>query len=581
MMLGYVLVGLLVSLLSYQPAASQVVIKHNVAFTFLMGKTNWGSWSQPIMCNHGVRGFRLQVEKDDVKDDTALNGIQLICRKSTRAPKIVGPAGKWGETKQCAGNVRVTAFSLRSEGDQGTWGDDRGATNVAMKCSAGEQLIGDGEKRGTWARFRSCPHKTYFCGVSAKIEGTKKKSLVDDTGVNQMKFFCCKEAKVKPTLTQWSSFSKCSKSCGGGVSKRTRSCSTPRHCAGALVQYAKCFLQACPDPDGWKLQQSNVCFGARDNQFGAFTMKQSGTLVGIKLVHKSGFVACKSGAARKSNWGCGGGPVSIAVTDDEDAMIFPDKAGRGGWITVLGYNSKSKDLVLNKPAKPFSVDAGTEMKLWYGEDFTDSTEGDNSGRSCADVYAVVEDGSNCASASDVMFAIDASGSVKGHFAQEKEIVKSLSKSFGLSRHGGHSGVITFSTGTELSIGLNEYYQESKFDSAVDEIKFLNGHTMIDDALKLAEKAMKGPATRKNAPKVVVLITDGSQTKWQGHDDPAVVAARLRSEGINTVVIGIGSLVNRGELQDISGANKWYTVKNWKSLKSPTFINKLTNEICTQ
>ena len=140
--------------------------------------------------------------------------------------------------------------------------------------------------------------------------------------------------------------------------------------------------------DEWKLQQSDVCFNARDNHFGTFTMKQNGKLVGIKLVHKSGYVSCHNDIARgKSNWGCGSDYLSIAVTDDNNERIFPDKSG---WFKVPGYTSQSNKLVLNKPAKTLLVKVGEKMKLWYGEDLQDSTEADNHGRSCVDVYAVVE-----------------------------------------------------------------------------------------------------------------------------------------------------------------------------------------------
>ena len=38
----------------------------------------------------------------------------------------------------------------------------------------------------------------------------------------------------------------------------------------------------------WELQASDVCFGAKDEQFGVFELKNHGLVKGLRLVHKSG-----------------------------------------------------------------------------------------------------------------------------------------------------------------------------------------------------------------------------------------------------------------------------------------------------
>ena len=44
-------------------------------------------------------------------------------------------------------------------------------------------------------------------------------------------------------------------------------------------------------------------------------------------------------------------------------------------------------------------------------------------------------------------------------------------------------------------------------------------------------------------KVLVVLTDGSQTKEEGSEDPSAVADELRSHGIAVIVVGIGSGMN--------------------------------------
>uniref|UniRef100_A0A182NLF3 GON domain-containing protein n=1 Tax=Anopheles dirus TaxID=7168 RepID=A0A182NLF3_9DIPT len=51
----------------------------------------------------------------------------------------------------------------------------------------------------------------------------------------------------------WSSFSSCSRSCGGGIQKRTRECDSPKpknggkFCTGMRIEYMSCNHQPCPD----------------------------------------------------------------------------------------------------------------------------------------------------------------------------------------------------------------------------------------------------------------------------------------------------------------------------------------------
>jgi len=47
----------------------------------------------------------------------------------------------------------------------------------------------------------------------------------------------------------------------------------------------------------------------------------------------------------------------------------------------------SPELVLSVFSSPLSVTSGQELRLWYGEDLGGSTEHDNGGTSCSDVFA--------------------------------------------------------------------------------------------------------------------------------------------------------------------------------------------------
>ena len=49
--------------------------------------------------------------------------------------------------------------------------------------------------------------------------------------------------------------------------------------------------------------------------------------------------------------------------------------------------------------------------------------------------------------------------------------------------------------------------------------------------------------RLNVPKLVILLTDGSQTQDRHAEDPSVISQELRKSGINIIVVGIGPQVS--------------------------------------
>jgi len=142
-------------------------------------------------------------------------------------------------------------------------------------------------------------------------------------------------------------------------------------------------------PPVFQLQAKNVCFGAKGSQFGTFTAKKSGKFTAFKLVHTSGQVNCRSSKSGLSFWGCGTDIISIAITNTNDQLIVPYKLGGRPWYKLPGYDSKSPRLVFGNPSNFNKVTAGQKLRLWFGEDLRHHNERDNSGKSCADIYAEV------------------------------------------------------------------------------------------------------------------------------------------------------------------------------------------------
>uniref|UniRef100_A0A8B9S8T9 ADAM metallopeptidase with thrombospondin type 1 motif 14 n=1 Tax=Apteryx owenii TaxID=8824 RepID=A0A8B9S8T9_APTOW len=110
----------------------------------------------------------------------------------------------------------------------------------------------------------SHPDNPYFCK-------TKKGPPLDGTECSSGKWcfkgHCIWKTSEQPysqdgSWSSWSKFGSCSRTCGGGVRSRSRSCSNPppayggRHCPGATYEYQVCNTEECPGPyEDFRAQQ--------------------------------------------------------------------------------------------------------------------------------------------------------------------------------------------------------------------------------------------------------------------------------------------------------------------------------------
>ena len=64
--------------------------------------------------------------------------------------------------------------------------------------------------------------------------------------------------------------------------------------------------------------------------------------------------------------------------------------------------------------------------------------------------------------------------------------------------------------------------------------------------------------RPGKHKLLVLITDGKQTRDGDYTRPEEIAEQIRGKGINILVIGVGDSVDEKEMAAIAGPND-----NWR------------------
>ncbi|XP_057316493.1 uncharacterized protein LOC130657523 [Hydractinia symbiolongicarpus] len=146
----------------------------------------------------------------------------------------------------------------------------------------------------------------------------------------------------------------------------------------------------CSKADGWKLQASNVCFGAKDSSYGNFTLKHSGIITKVKLNHtgEEPTLTCNNVTGSVgSRWGCN--PYSgiwTAITDKDNTIIIPKNPDQFSRYSLAGYHPNSSYLQFDN----LNIRAryGDELRIWYIPDLKNRSEHDNGGRSCTDVHAM-------------------------------------------------------------------------------------------------------------------------------------------------------------------------------------------------
>ena len=190
---------------------------------------------------------------------------------------------------------------------------------------------------------------------------------------------------------------------------------------------------------------------------------------------------------------------------------------------------------------------------------------------------------SCQHIADIAIVVDSSGSLRKQFHKEIEFVKILADVFGVESDGSRIGVVTFSYSAEHSIKLSDHSDLKGFKAAVDNLPFMGYTTRIDKALAIVrdESFLSSNGGRGRVPKIVFILTDGTQTKDKGAQNPSSIAAQIRKKyGAMIFAIGIGQGINRVELEGIAnGESRVYLAKNFGELKSTEFVTNIALAYC--
>ena len=162
--------------------------------------------------------------------------------------------------------------------------------------------------------------------------------------------------------------------------------------------------------------------------------------------------------------------------------------------------------------------------------------------------------SRTVSGRDLMLAVDISGSmnetdmtINERAASRIDVLKLVVGKFVERREGDRLGIILFGTNAYTYVPLT-FDLDALGKLLADVSTGLAGrHTAIGDAIGLALKSMRNQQSRH---KVLILVTDGSNTA--GFENPIVAAQAAAQQGLTIYTIGIGT--DRETLEEIYGVN---------------------------
>ena len=199
------------------------------------------------------------------------------------------------------------------------------------------------------------------------------------------------------------------------------------------------------------------------------------------------------------------------------------------------------------------------------------------------LFASLTDDCGTSIRADIVFAVDASSSVKDYnFRVQLSFVSSIIKRLDVDMGNVRVGLLSFQTIPRIHFYLNDYYTQDQILRTIKTIPYRFGSTNTADAIRTARKVMftqpRGARVDEKVPQILVLITDGVSNMYANETIPEAQAAH--KSGIHIYTVGIGLVGYTQEIDQIasppSDVNR-YVVKNFGELKG--IEEKFVRQMC--
>ena len=187
----------------------------------------------------------------------------------------------------------------------------------------------------------------------------------------------------------------------------------------------------------------------------------------------------------------------------------------------------------------------------------------------------------CTRMLDICFIVDSSGMIGLlNYEKLKAFLKALTYAFDISSEGTHIGVVLYSDIAKVEIKLNDYDEDVALRTAIGDSPYLGKITRIDRALRTASERIFIPQNglRPGAKKVVVLFSDGHQTRTFDSVPLRYAVGPLNEKGVQVLVVATSKFAHFERLRSMTRSyNDVLEAKSFDLLSGTS--KRLVEKIC--
>lgn len=154
-----------------------------------------------------------------------------------------------------------------------------------------------------------------------------------------------------------------------------------------------------------------------------------------------------------------------------------------------------------------------------------------------------------------------------NFDKQLDFVARVANDFPIGTKDVQIGLVTYSDNPNLEFYLNRYTTKSSLLAAIQKVPYSSGTTRTDLAIKYVRDNMftTSHGDRPDAKNYVIVLTDGASTS---PNQTIHQATLLKQQNIDVLAVGIGSSVNKNELDSMASDMKHvFTVASFDALKT--------------
>ncbi|KAL9970173.1 hypothetical protein ACROYT_G022503 [Oculina patagonica] len=343
--------------------------------------------------------------------------------------------------------------------------------------------------------------------------------------------------------TEWSEWSKCSATCGGGVQWQSRTCTKPK-----------------PEGDGKTCKEQ-----------GLGPAKQSKTCNNQPCGTDGGYTEWS--AWSKCSATCGGG-----VQWQSRTCTNPEPEGDGKTCKEQELGPAKQSQTCN--TQPCGVDGN--WSPWSAPGPCDKTCGggvrirqrtctnpppSGKGKQCQGMSTKTESCNTnkcppppprpCKEHLDVGIILDSSNSIKPYDYQKAlSFLQSLAQRLQISEAGTHMAILLYSWEAHTVYRFTDPQNVNALRNKIGGLPHIRGGTRTDRALTLAGEDFFGweeTGDRPDIPNVLIVLTDGDTN--EGSKPFPQVLPPLEDAGVRRIAVGIGNEIHYGELLEIAGSRE--------------------------